>query len=100
MIINMTDYHLEIMYKVMMKRIMKGFSARYLSFMIGRPLDYVETIESLNAPIYNDAELAIIALALDDESYKSYLPAVRCNDIYSVSITKKRYEPNECSYCT
>ena len=99
MLLNMTDYNLEIMYKVMMKRIMKGCSARHLSFLIGRPLDYVETIESLNAPIYNEAELSVIALALEDEDCSSYLPSVRCDDVFRVSIEKNKIGNRYYYYC-
>jgi len=90
MIKEMTDNHLEIIYKVMMKRIVKGYSPVQLSFLIGRPQDYVERVEAFQLPCYTTGEISVIALALADEDYKSYFPIVRYDDILRVSIEKTR----------
>jgi len=68
MIKEMTDNHLEIIYKVMMKRIAKGYSPVQLSFLIGRPQDYIDRVEAFQLPCYTTGEISIIALALGDEN--------------------------------
>jgi len=90
MIKEMTNNHLEIIYKVMMKRIAKGYSPVQLSFLIGRPQDYVERVEAFQLPCYTTGEISVIALALGDEDYKSYFPIVRYDDMLRVEMEKTR----------
>ena len=85
----MTVYDLEILNKVMMRRITKGYTSFELSFLIGRPLDYIRNVESLKSPIYNRTELSVIAAALGDEDHYGYLPSDDdCDDLLQVSMQK------------
>lgn len=70
----MTRTQLDILYRVMMKRIAKNFSAEKLSFLIGRKADYVTNVEMLETDPYSIDDLACIAAALEEEDIENFYP--------------------------
>lgn len=70
----MTRTQLDILYRVMMKRIAKNFSAEKLSFLIGRKADYVTNVEMLETDPYSVDDLACIAAALEEEDIENLYP--------------------------
>jgi hypothetical protein len=66
---------LEILYRIGMKRISKNFTTEQLSFLIGKPDDYVVKIELLQAEFYTPEDLKCICIAFDDYDVDSYHPA-------------------------
>ena len=95
-----TDYNLEILNKVLMRRITKGYTSFELSFLIGRPLDYIRDVESLKSPIYSRTDLSVIAAALGDEDHYSYLPAVDNESLLQASIQKTMRDNKFYYTCT
>lgn len=71
-----TRTQLETIYRVMIKRIAKGFTAEQLSFLIGKDDKYVRTVELLDEPCYAIPELKNIAMALEENNFKSFFPRV------------------------
>lgn len=67
-----SNAHLEIIYKVLLKRIGKGYTAERLSGMIGKNHDYIERVETFAEPVYGSAELDRLALALEESNPKSF----------------------------
>jgi hypothetical protein len=70
-----TRLELEILYRIAMKRITKKFSTEQLSFLIGKPDDYVKNIEMLQTKFYTPEDLKCISIAFDDYDVDSYHPA-------------------------
>lgn len=64
---------LDMIYKVMMIRIAKNCSAERLSLMIGRPKEYIESVEMLYSLPYSKQELRKIATALDEHGFMFWL---------------------------
>ena len=95
-----TDCNLEILNKVMMRRITKGYTSFELSFLIGRPLDYIRDVESLKSPIYSRTDLSVIAAALGDEDHYSYLPSVDNESLLQASIQKTMRDNKFYYTCT
>lgn len=71
-----TRTQLETIYRVMIKRIAKGFTAEQLSFLIGKEDNYIRSVEMLDEPCYSISELERIALALEETNFKSFFPRV------------------------
>ena len=82
----MTRTQLETLYRVMMKRIAKNFSAEKLSFLIGRKDDYVGLVEMLEADPYSDDDLKCIAVALEEEDVENLCPSVADDTNVSVQM--------------
>jgi transcriptional regulator with XRE-family HTH domain len=85
-------YQLETIYRILLQRIAKGYSARQLSFLIGAAAGYVEEVESLLRPFYSGAELARIAQALDDTDVDTFFPAINDDSEIRITIDKLRYK--------
>lgn len=79
---------LGIIYQVMMQRITKQMSAEELSFLIGRPSDYVAEVEMLKIEPYNTDDIKYIALALKDKEIRFPAPASEINN--KMKITMRR----------
>lgn len=71
-----TRTQLETIYRVMIKRIAKGFTAEQLSFLIGKEGNYIRSVEMLDEPCYAISELEKIAMALEETNFKSFFPRV------------------------
>lgn len=65
---------LDMIYRIMMIRIAKNCSAERLSLMIGRPKEYIESVEMLYSSPYSKQELRKIATALDEPGFMFFLP--------------------------
>lgn len=72
----LTSSALETLYRVMLKRISKRLSAEKLSFLIGRPADYVSNIEMLHTRPYSIPELKCVAAALEENDYRVFFTDV------------------------
>ena len=91
---------LETIYRILLQRIVKGYSARQLSFLIGAAPNYVEEVETLLRPFYSGDELARIALALDDADVDNFCPAINDDSELHVSVDKYEYKEKIIhSYC-
>lgn len=84
---------LETIYRILLQRIVKGYSARQLSFLIGAAPDYVEEVETLLRPFYSGEELARIALALAVADVDNLCPAI--NDDSDIHVSVENYEYKE-----
>ena len=85
------EIHLETVYRVMMKRIAKGYSAEQLSFLIGQPDEYVAGVEMFQAPDYPIAMLKRIARALEERSFMDFFPPVDDGETVMVQMESMNY---------
>ncbi|QNK61984.1 hypothetical protein H7F33_15705 [Pedobacter sp. PAMC26386] len=83
-----TEKNLVIVHRVMMKRIAKGYSAEQLSFLIGKPNDYVTMVEMLKEPVYSIPELKKIAKAVEESNFRAFFPAINQETIVKVQIER------------
>lgn len=83
-----TETQLQIIYKVMIKRIAKGYSAEQLSYLLGRPRNYVSKVEFFAHDCYHVSELSKIAKALEEDDYTSFLPATIKDDRIKIHMEK------------
>lgn len=100
---SITRFHLESLYRIMLKRIGKGYSTRDLSFLIGRETDYINQVEMLMVPLYSEDELQYIAGALEEDEAANLLlnaddhilltVAVECEQ-QEQTLTRAYYEVN------
>ena len=86
----MTGNALQIIYRVMIKRISKGFSAEELSFLIGREQNYIAAIETCKAAVYTDEELRLIAIALNESNIRSFYPQLSSAENVSVEMERQK----------
>ncbi|WP_158800312.1 hypothetical protein [Pedobacter sp. L105] len=87
-----TSAHLETIYRIMVKRIAKGYTAERLSFLIGSDHNYVEQVESFVLPLYSSDELEFIELALEESNPKSFYASVNDDTFLKVSVVKNQYK--------
>ena len=86
-------FQLETLYRILLQRIAKGYSAKQLSFLIGAAsADYVEEVESLQRPFYSGGELERIAQALDDTNVDSFFPAINDDSVVHITVDKQFYQ--------
>ncbi len=69
----------QIIYRVMIERIEKEMTAELLSFLIGKPSDYIARFECYKSKGYPVAVLKKIALTLGVEDHMVFIPAVITN---------------------
>lgn len=74
-----TETQQHIIYKVMIERIQKEFTAELLSFLIGKPDDYIAGFESYKSKGYPVSVLKKIARILGLKDHTSFLPEVVSN---------------------
>lgn len=89
--VKITAAHLETVYRVMLKRIGKGYSAERLSVLIGKDHNYIEEVESFIFPLYPSAELDRIALALEESNHKTFYAEVY-DDTYLNIVADRHYQ--------
>jgi transcriptional regulator with XRE-family HTH domain len=86
-----TGFQLETLYRIMLHRIAKGYSAGQLAFLIGAPPRYVEEVEAFNRPFYTSDDLERIALALKESSVQNFFPSVDDNNELNISVHKQNH---------
>jgi hypothetical protein len=85
----MTRNQLETLRRVMVKRITQDLTAQKLSFLCGRPLDYIRNVELLINDPYSIADLKCIAIALDEKNFQSFFPNISDERVVSVNMVTK-----------
>lgn len=96
-----TSAHLETIYRILLKRIAKGYTAERLSFLIGKDHSYIEQVESLQLPLYSGEELELLALALEESNTKSFYASVHDETRLKVAVVQhKRQNKLSHSYFT
>lgn len=83
-----TETQFQIIYKVMIKRIAKGYSAEQLSYLLGRPRNYIAKVECFDHDCYHITELSRIAQALEENDYTSFLPETIIDDKVKIRMEK------------
>jgi len=73
-IVNVERMYLEMIYRIKLKRMAKGYSQEMVSATIGRELDFMGKVEMLETKINSEYELQEIAWALGEESLSTFLP--------------------------
>jgi len=92
--INLIKIHkvrLEIIYRIIMKRIAKGYTAEQLSAILGRPPEYITSLEMLQIPLCNEYELQEIAWALGEDKLSNLFPKITQSIILNVLMEKEMY---------
>ena len=86
---------LEIIYRILVKRIAKGYTAEQLSGIICREPGYITSLELLKVPLYSKQELREIAWALGEEDLTAFFPRLKQSAMLNVHMGKEVYE-NTC----
>jgi hypothetical protein len=95
-----TRFELAILYRIVMKRITSNQSPMQLSFLIGKPDDYVSRVEMLETGFYSAEDIRCIATALQDEETLLFYPFNPDDTKVQVEL-EKEYFKNYCIYsCT
>lgn len=93
-------YELGILYRIVMKRITSNQSPKQLSFLIGKPDDYVSGVEMLETRFYTAEDVRCIASALEEVEILSFYPVNADESEIQVELEKVYFE-NYCVYtCT
>jgi len=82
-------FQLATIYRVMLKRIAKGYSADQLNFLIGAPSDHIQDIESLQEPFYSINELERISMALEETNPQSLFSTINNEDELQIVVNKE-----------
>ncbi|WP_442587762.1 hypothetical protein ACSBL2_17090 [Pedobacter sp. AW31-3R] len=85
-IVEVKRSHLYVIRNVFNKRTLKSYSAETLSFLIGKPNDYVSKVESFHEECYPVDVLEHIAKALDQKDYLSLISAGEPDDLVKASM--------------
>jgi len=99
----MTRNQLDTQHRVTVKRLAKDLTAEKLSFLIGRPADYVTNIEMLVSDTYTMDDIRCIAVALQEKNFKTFFAPVADQNLVNVEMetevvgNKSRYT---CSIIT
>jgi transcriptional regulator with XRE-family HTH domain len=86
-----TLFQLETLYRIMLYRIAKGYSAGQLAFLIGAAPQYVEEVEAFQRPFYTGDDLERTALALGESSVQNLFPSVDNNNEFLILIHKQNF---------
>jgi len=86
-----TVFQLETLYRIMLYRIAKGYSAGQLAFLMGTAPEYVEEVESFQRPFYTSDDLERIALALKEDSVQNFFPSVDDNNEFVILVHKQNF---------
>jgi transcriptional regulator with XRE-family HTH domain len=78
---------LDTIYRIMLKRIGKGYTAEQLSFLIGAPEGYIQEIETLERPFYTTQDLDRITIALEESNPESLFPRTENETIYRIIVS-------------
>lgn len=93
----MTRSQLAIQHRVTVKRLAKNLTAEKLSFLMGRPTDYVTNIERLTADTYTMDDIRCIAVALQEEDFNSFFPDTEDQSLVNVEV-ETEVAGDKCNY--
>jgi len=88
---------LETLYRLMMRRIAKGYTAENLNYLIASPYHYVEDVESLKKPFYSVEELDRITNALEEGNPESFFPLIEDETVLNIAVYKE-YTQNKITH--
>jgi hypothetical protein len=80
---------LETLYRVMMLRMAKGYTAEQLNYLIGAPYHFVEDVESLLKPPYTGNQLDRITEALGEGNPESFFPLKEDETVLKIAVYKE-----------
>ncbi|CAM4411779.1 hypothetical protein SAMN06265348_1179 [Pedobacter westerhofensis] len=84
-------FQLETIYRVMLKRIAKGYNAEQLTFLMGAAPGYVRDVEALEKPFYSSDDLDSIARALEESNSQSFFPLKDDESLLNISFHHNRH---------
>jgi len=87
-----TSPHLEAIYRIMLTRISKGYSAKRFSYIIGEKSNYIEQVESLKLPLYPNLQLNRIAYFLGEDSDESFYAIDDSETLFNVVVKRRKYQ--------
>jgi len=87
-----TSAHLEAIYRIMLTRIAKGYSAERLTYLIGKKNNYIEQVESLKLPLYPNLQLNRIAYFLEEADDKNFYATDFNETLVNVVVTRRKYQ--------
>ena len=88
---------LETLYRVMMLRMAKGYTAEQLNYLIGAPYHFVADVESLIKPPYTGDQLDRITEALGDGNAESFFPLKEDETVVKIAVYKE-YERGKIAH--
>lgn len=88
-IVEVKRSHLHVIRNVFTKRSLKSYSAETLSFLIGKPNDYVSKVESFQEECYPFDVLEHLAKTLDQKDYHSFISPGEPDDLVKASMYVK-----------
>lgn len=94
-LITVEKAYLEMIYRIKLKRIAKGYQSELVSSIICRELGYLRAVEMLQVKIGTEQELQEIAWALGEQEVSAFIPTVRDHTLVNV-IMENRIEGNHC----
>jgi transcriptional regulator with XRE-family HTH domain len=86
-----TRHQLETIYRIILKRIAKGYTGEQLSIIMGREPAYITALELLQIPLNTSYELRKIAAALGDPDLSSFFTKTQDNTLHKVLMEKEFY---------
>ncbi|WP_442590828.1 hypothetical protein ACSBL2_06310 [Pedobacter sp. AW31-3R] len=92
-------YYLELIYRLILKRIAKGYTTTQLSHIIAREADFMDAIEMLQFPLKSDIELQEIAWALGEEDIRVFQPRHQEKTLLHVIMEKEVYRHTRIHSC-
>jgi len=93
----MTRNQLDTQHRITVKRLAKNLTAEKLSFLMGRPADYVSNIEMLIADTYTMDDIRSVANALLEKNFKSFFADVADQALVHV-VMEIEVTCNKCGY--
>ena len=87
-------FQLATIYRVMLKRIAKGYTAEQLTFLIGAPENHIQDIEALEKPFYSLDDLERIARALEESNLQSLFSPINNEAMLKIAVSREYAEGN------
>jgi len=87
-------FQLATIYRVMLKRIAKGYTAEQLTFLIGAPENHIQDIEALEKPFYSLDDLERIARALEESNLQTLFSPINNEAMLKIAVSREYAEGN------
>ncbi|SEA23657.1 hypothetical protein [Pedobacter hartonius] len=81
----------DVVYRILTKRLAKGYTAEQVSGIICREPGYITAVELLQIPLYSDYELQEIAWALGEQEIDGFFPKLKQSGLLNVHMEKEIY---------
>jgi transcriptional regulator with XRE-family HTH domain len=85
-------FQLSTIYRILLKRISKGYSAAHLAFLIGAPERYISDVETLERSFYSIDDLERITNALEESNLHSLFSLISNEDAVKITAYKERIQ--------